>query len=125
MRKLSITLVLIAISFMAVEASTSLRHKRGKRIEFKSWNVGKRSPIFIPIDATIENNYIEVQFFESQDNPVTFQVKDGHGNILFQDIVVPNEQENYTIILDDFKVGQYELLYLDKEIELTGDFEIE
>lgn len=125
MRKLSITLVLIAISLMAIEVSALSRPKGGKRIILKTWKPQQKTSVLIPVGATIENNYIKVQFFVSQDNPATFQVKDGYGNILFQDIVVPNEQENYTIRLDDLKAGRYELLYLDEEIELIGEFEIE
>lgn len=124
MKKLGITLVLIAISFMTIEAGIS-RCEKGRYIIFKRWNEKKKSPVLIPIEATIENSNIEVQFFVSQDSPVTFQVKDGHGDIVFQDIVVPNEQENYQIKLDDLKVGQYKLLYLDEDKELIGDFDIE
>lgn len=124
MRKLSFTLVLIAISFMTIEASIS-RHEGGRSIDFKKWNRHSKNIIPIPIEATIEDNNIEVQFFVSQDYPVTFQVKDSQGNIVFQEMAVPNEQESYQIKLDDLKTGQYELLYLDEDKEFIGEFDIE
>lgn len=124
MRKLSITLVLIAISFMTIEANIS-RHEGGRRIEFKRWKHKQKTQIPTPIEATVENSNIEVQFFVSQDYPVTIQVKDSQGNIVFQEIAIPNEQENYQIKLDDLKSGQYELLYLDEDKEFIGDFQIE
>lgn len=124
MRKLSITLLLIGISFMTMEANNySTDHKT--RIYFKKWNERQKTVIFLPIEATIEENYIEVQFFEKLNEPVTFQIKDEHGNIVFQDAVIPNKQEIYQIDLDGFKADQYELLYIEKDMTFIGEFEIE
>ena len=124
MRKLSITLLLIGISFMTMEANNySTDHKT--RIYFKKWNERQKTVIFLPIEATIEENYIEVQFFEKLNEPVTFQVKDKNGNIVFQDAVIPDKQEIYQIDLDDFNADQYELLYIEKDVTLIGEFEIE
>ena len=59
MRKLSITLLLIGISFMTMEANNySTDHKT--RIYFKKWNERQKTVIFLPIEATIEENNIEV-----------------------------------------------------------------
>lgn len=78
MRKLSITLLLIGISFMTMEANNySTDHKT--RIYFKKWNERQKTVIFLPIEATIEENNIEVQFFEKSNEPATFQVKDKAG----------------------------------------------
>ncbi len=124
MRKLSITLLLIGISFMTMEANNySTDHKT--RIYFKKWNERQKTVIFLPIEATIEENYIEVQFFEKLNEPVTFQVKDKNGNIVFQDAVIPDKQEIYQIDLDDFNADQYELLYIEKDVTFIGEFEIE
>ena len=66
-----------------------------------------------------------MQFFEKLNEPVTFQVKDKNGNIVFQDAVIPDKQEIYQIDLDDFNADQYELLYIEKDVTLIGEFEIE
>ena len=124
MRKLSITLLLIGISFMTMEANNySTDHKT--RIYFKKWNERQKTVIFLPIEATIEENYIEVQFFEKSNEPATFQVKDKNGYIVFQDVVIPDKLEIYQIDLDGFKADQYELLYIEKAVTFIGKFEIE
>lgn len=124
MRKLSITLLLIGISFMTMEANNySTDHKT--RIYFKKWNERQKTVIFLPIEATIEENYVEVQFFEKLNEPVTFQVKDKNRNIVFQDMVIPDKQEIYKIDLDGFKADHYELFYIEKDVAFIGEFEIE
>ena len=124
MRKLSITLLLIGISFMTMEANNySTDHKT--RIYFKKWNERQKTVIFLPIEATIEENNIEVQFFEKSNEPATFQVKDKNGNIVFQDVVIPDKLEIYQIDVSGFETGQYELLYIEKDVTLIGEFEIE
>ena len=70
MRKLSITLLLIALSFMTMEANCLSSH-RGKYIQLKIWEHLKKDIAFIPIEATLEGNNIEVQFFEKSNEPVT------------------------------------------------------
>ena len=124
MRKLSITLLLIGISFMTMKANNySTDHKA--RIYFKKWNGRQKTVLFLPIEATIEENNIEVQFFEKSNEPATFQVKDKNGNIVFQDVVIPDKLEIYQIDLDGFKADQYELLYIEKAVTFIGEFEIE
>ena len=113
MRKLSITLLLIVLSFMTMEANCLSSH-RGKYIQLKIWDHLKKDIVFIPIEAVLEGNNIEVQFFGKSNEPTTFQVKDKNGNIVFQDMVIPDKQEIYKIDLDGFKAGQYELLYIEK-----------
>ena len=55
-----------------------------------------------------------------------FQVKDQLGNIIFQDVILtPNEQKTYKIDLKGYRVGHYELLYIEKDITFIGEFEIE
>ena len=118
MRKLSITLLLIGISFMTMEANNySTDHKT--RIYFKKWNERQKTVIFL------EENYIEVQFFEKSNEPATFQVKDKNGNIVFQDVVIPDKLEIYKIDLDGFKAGSYELFYIEESIAFVGEFQIE
>ncbi|KAA4641684.1 DUF3244 domain-containing protein, partial [Bacteroides ovatus] len=121
MRKLSITLLLIGISFMTMEANNySTDHKTS--IYFKKWDDRQKSVFFLPIEATIEENNIEVQFFEKSNEPATFQVKDKNGNIVFQDVVIPDKLEIYKIDLDGFKAGSYELFYIEESIAFVGEF---
>lgn len=54
-----------------------------------------------------------------------FQVKDKNGNIVFQDMTTPDNLEIYQIDVSGFKTGQYELLYIEKDVTLIGEFEIE
>lgn len=124
MRKLSITLLLIALSFITMEANILSTHK-SKILVFKGWSERQKSVVFIPIEAVLEGNNIEVQFFGKSNEPTTFQVKDKNGNIVFQDMVIPDKQEIYKIDLDGFKAGQYELLYIEKDVTFIGEFEIE
>ena len=124
MRKLSITLLLIGISFMTMEANNySTDHKTS--IYFKKWDDRQKSVFFLPIEATIEENNIEVQFFEKSNEPATFQVKDKNGNIVFQDVVIPDKLGIYKIALDGFKAGSYELFYIEESIAFVGEFQIE
>ena len=110
MRKLSITLLLIALSFITMEANILSTHK-SKILVFKGWSERQKSVVFIPIEAVLEGHNIEVQFFEKPNEPVTFQVKDN--------------LEIYQIDVSGFKTGQYELLYIEKDVTLIGEFEIE
>lgn len=122
MRKLSILLLLIGIPFMIIEAN-NLSTQRTKIIR---WHKCQKTPISIPIEAIQEENSIEVRFLENIDEQVTFQVKDQQGNIIFQNIMVtPNEQETYKIDLKGYKVGHYELLYIERDMTFIGEFEIE
>ena len=62
---------------------------------------------------------------QQRHEPATFQVKDKNGNIVFQDVVIPDKLEIYQIDLDGFKADQYELLYIEKAVTFIGEFEIE
>ena len=109
---------------MTMEANCLSSH-RGKYIQLKIWNRLKKDIVFIPIEAVLEGNNIEVQFFEKPNEPVTFQVKDKNGNIVFQDMVIPDKQKIYKIDLGGFEAEQYELLYIKKDVTFIGEFEIE
>lgn len=124
MRKLSIVLLLISISFMTMKANNLSEH-RAKSLVLKRWDYKKKTLVPIPIEAIQEENSIEVRFLEIVDDQVTFQVKDQQGNIIFQNIMVtPNEQETYKIDLKGYKVGHYELLYIEDDLTLIGEFEV-
>ncbi len=122
MRKLSILLLLIGIPFMIIEAN-SLSTQRTKIIR---WHKCQKTPNSIPIEAIQDEHSIEVRFLENIDGQVTFQVKDQQGNIIFQDVLLaPNEQETYKINLKDYPTGHYELLYIEEDMTLIGEFDIE
>ena len=125
MRKLSIVLLLISISFMTKEAN-NLSERRTKHLVFERWHYQKRALVPIPIEAILDENSIEIRFLENIDNQVTLQVKDQQGNIMFQDVIIPpNEQETYKIDLTGYKTGYYELLYIERDMTFIGEFEIE
>ena len=95
MRLFSILLLLISIPFIAMDPNNLSKHK-SKRLVFKKWQTQHRRIVPIPIEATLNENYIEVRFIENVDNQVIFQVKDQQENIIFQDVLLaPNEQETY------------------------------
>lgn len=123
MRKLSIALLLIGMAFTTIEANNQ-SEKISKRLAFKRWTTKRKALVPIPIEATLEDNSIEVRFLENAEHQVTFQVKDYQGNILFHDMVIPVEQEVYKIDLQDFKEGDYELLYIEENVTFIGKFEI-
>lgn len=125
MRKLSITLLLISISFMTMKANNLSEHK-SKYLVLKRWDYPQRALVPIPIEAIQDENSIEVRFLENVDNQVTFQVKDQQGNIIFQDVLLaPNEQETYKINLEDYQIGHYELLYIEEDMTFIGELDIE
>ena len=125
MRKLSIVLLLISISFMTMEAN-NLSERRTKHLVFERWHYQKRALVPIPIEAILDENSIEIRFLENIDNQVTLQVKDQQVNIMFQDVIIPpNEQETYKIDLTGYKTGYYELLYIERDMTFIGEFEIE
>ena len=125
MRKLSIVLLLISISFMTMEAN-NLSERRTKHLVFERWHYQKRALVPNPIEAILDENSIEIRFLENIDNQVTLQVKDQQGNIMFQDVIIPpNEQETYKIDLTGYKTGYYELLYIERDMTFIGEFEIE
>ncbi|MCR2004072.1 DUF3244 domain-containing protein [Bacteroides acidifaciens] len=122
MRKLSILLLLIGLPFMIIKAN-SLSTQRTKIIR---WHKCQKTPNSIPIEAIQDEHSIEVRFLENIDGQVTFQVKDQQGNIIFQDVLLaPNEQETYKINLEDYPTGHYELLYIEEDMTLIGEFDIE
>lgn len=107
---------------MIIEAN-NLSTQRTKIIR---WHKYQKTPISIPIEAIQGENSIEVRFLQKVDEQIIFQVKDQQGNIIFQDVIVtPNEQETYKIDLKGYKVGHYELLYIEKRMAFIGEFDIE
>lgn len=122
MRKLSMLLLLIGIPFMIMDANNLSTH-RNKIIR---WHQHRGASISIPIEAILDETSIKVRFLQKVENQVILQVKDQQGNIMLQDVIVtPNKEKTYKIELDDFKIGRYELLYIEKDMTLVGEFSIE
>lgn len=110
---------------MTMKANNLSEHK-SKYLVLKRWDYPQRALVPIPIEAIQDENSIEVRFLEDIDDQVTFQVKDQLGNIIFQDVILtPNEQKTYKIDLKGYRVGHYELLYIEEDITFIGEFEIE
>ena len=59
MRKLSIVLLLISISFMTMEAN-NLSERRTKHLVFERWHYQKRALVPIPIEAILDENSIKI-----------------------------------------------------------------
>lgn len=110
---------------MTMKANNLSEHK-SKYLVLKRWDYPQRALVPIPIEAIQKENSIEIRFLENIDNQVTFQVKDQQGNIMFQDVIItPNEQKTYKIDLKGYKAGHYKLLYIEEDMTLVGEFEIE
>ena len=125
MRKLSITLLLISISFMTMKANNLSEH-RTKSLVLKRWDYPQKTPISIPLEAILDENSIEIHFLENVDKQIIIQVKDQQENIILQDVILtPNEQKTYKIDLKGYKAGHYKLLYIEEDMTLVGEFEIE
>ena len=113
-----------------MEANILSTHK-SKILVFKGWSERQKSVVFIPIEAVLEGHNIEVQYFlcpflrRSDIMATAVPYKDKNGNIVFQDMTTPDNLEIYQIDVSGFETGQYELLYIEKDVTLIGEFEIE
>lgn len=124
MKKLVFALLLIAVSFNVMDAAI-LSSSRILFINSKIWDTTTRSVSFIPIDASVEDNrYIKVEFLDDESQSSTFQIKDNQGNIIYHETVIPKINTLYTIDLSEFKGGQYEFIYSDKDMEIVGEFTV-
>lgn len=128
MKKLSILLLLMFLSFFTIEAnatSVSNGSYRVKTIELEKWDQSSRSAMLNPIECYLMDTYIEVRFIGSLEMPVTLQIKDAYGNIVYQNMEINCQQGILKIEIDYLKSGLYEFNYSDEEIALKGKFEIE
>lgn len=127
MKKLSLTLLLMVLSFFTIEAnvmSVNGSSQRSTNIYLKKWDRAERSMIPNPIECRLTDDCIEVYFIEHPIAPVTLQIKDTFGNVLYQDMTVSGQQDIFRIIVD-LQPGSYEFYYLDKKMILKGEFKIE
>lgn len=117
---------LLFIVFGLISMNTTT-FANSREMQFKTWKTTTRSDIRNnPIDAVIEDNsYILIRFIEQENQPIYLQIKDNYGNIIFQEMVLPNEQTDYKVDLNGFKKGEYELIYQNEYTEIDGNFYIE
>lgn len=129
MRKLNlILLVLLAFSSMNIQAMDHSRASKRKRIHIdrlERWDHMTKHPDYIPLNATIEDNCIIVQFYTEEEQPITIQIKDVRGSIIFQDHIYTDNNDTYKIDLDCTKIGEYQLIYSDQYVKFGGKFEID
>lgn len=128
MKKLSTLLLFMLLSFITTAANvTSESHDSYKirAIQLEKWDQSSRSVIPNPIECYLIDRDIEVRFFKYPETPITIQIKDTYGNIVYQNMDVINQQEILNIEIDQLQPGSYEFFYFDEKISLKGKFEIE
>ena len=126
MKKLSLILMLMLLSFFTMEAnvtSTNSSRRYPHAIELESWDKSARSVVPNPIECYLKGNDIEIRFIEHPETPVTLQIKDVHGNTVYKDMGVNGKQNIFKIEISDLQPGTYEFYYSDGEIVLKGEFE--
>ncbi|WP_175631621.1 DUF3244 domain-containing protein [Bacteroides acidifaciens] len=128
MKKLSTLLLFMLLSFITTAANvTSESHDSYKirAIQLEKWDQSSRSVTPNPIECYLIDKNIEVRFFKYPETPITIQIKDTYGNIVYQNMDVINQQEILNIEIDQLQPGSYEFFYFDEKISLKGKFEIE
>lgn len=128
MKKLSTLLLFMLLSFITTVANvTSESHDSYKirAIQLEKWDQSSRSVTPNPIECYLIDRDIEVRFFKYPETPITIQIKDTYGNIVYQNMDVINQQETLNIEIDQLQPGSYEFFYFDEKISLKGKFEIE
>jgi hypothetical protein len=128
MKKLSTLLLFMLLSFITTVANvTSESHDSYKirAIQLEKWDQSSRSVTPNPIECYLIDRDIEVRFFKYPETPITIQIKDTYGNIVYQNMDVINQQEILNIEIDQLQPGSYEFFYFDEKISLKGKFEIE
>ena len=128
MKKLSTLLLFMLLSFITTAANvTSESHDSYKirAIQLEKWDQSSRSVTPNPIECYLIDKDIEVRFFKYPETPITIQIKDTYGNIVYQNMDVINQQEILNIEIDQLQPGSYEFFYFHEKISLKGKFEIE
>lgn len=120
--------MLMLLSFFTIEANVTSKNYQSqyaKAIDLEVWDKSARSVVPNPIECYLMDNRIEVRFIEHPEVPVTLQIKDTHGNIVYQDMGVNGQQNIFKIEISHLQPGSYEIYYSDKKTGLKGGFEIE
>ncbi|MCS3273377.1 DUF3244 domain-containing protein (plasmid) [Bacteroides fragilis] len=121
MKKLSTLLLFMLLSFITTAANvTSESHDSYKirAIQLEKWDQSSRSVTPNPIECYLIDKDIEVRFFKYPETPITIQIKDTYGNIVYQNMDVINQQEILNIEIDQLQPGSYEFFYFDEKYPL-------
>ena len=105
------------LSFITTAANvTSESHDSYKirAIQLEKWDQSSRSVTPNPIECYLIDKNIEVRFFKYPETPITIQIKDTYGNIVYQNMDVINQQEILNIEIDQLQPGSYEFFYFDE-----------
>lgn len=127
MKKLSLILMLMLFSFLTIEAnfaSTNSENQYSRSIYLEKWDRVERSVVPNPIECCLMDNCIKVCFIGHPNTPVTLQIKDTNGNVVYQDKQVNGQQDFYYIEISHLQPGSYEFYYSDEETDLKGEFDI-
>lgn len=121
---LLVNLAITSLTFICANTTNVDRNLPMRETNRWSNHSGKSVP-FNPINACItDNKCIVVQLLSDEDSSITLQIKDNFGNLIHQDAIFVTSEEIYQIDLSKFKQGKYTLIYSDKYVEITGEFEI-
>lgn len=91
----------------------------------KTWSGPRRTPARTPINASIDNNTLRIEFINETAQNVTLKIADMNGNSIYEEHLSVAPQEPYDINLNGYENGTYRLYYQDENTEAIGDFEIE
>lgn len=128
MKKLSFLFMLIVVSVVSSQAAILNANSNGYQphvVELEKWDKSSRSILPNPIECYMMDNYIEVRFIEHPQTPVTLQIIDAYGNIVYQNGEVKGQENIVEIQIDHLQQGSYEFYYFDEEMTLKGKFELE
>lgn len=128
MKKLSFLFMLIVVSVISSQAAILNANSNGYQphvVELEKWDKNSRSILPNPIECYMMDNYIEVRFIEHPQTPVTLQIIDAYGNIVYQNGEVKGQENIVEIQIDHLQQGSYEFYYFDEEMTLKGKFELE
>lgn len=128
MKKLSLLFMLIVVSVVSSQAAILNANSNGYQphvVELEKWDKSSRSILPNPIECYMMDNYIEVRFIEHPQTPVTLQIIDAYGNIVYQNEEVKGQENIVEIPIDHLQQGYYEFYYFDKEMTLKGKFKLE
>lgn len=128
MKKLNFLFMLIVLSVISSQAAILNANSNGYQphvVELEKWDKSSRSILPNPIECYMMDNYIEVRFIEHPQTPVTLQIIDAYGNIVYQNGEVKGQENIVEIQIDHLQQGFYEFYYFDEEMTLKGKFELE
>lgn len=128
MKKLNFLFMLIVLSVISSQAAILNANSNGYQphvVELEKWDKSSRSILPNPIECYMMDNYIEVRFIEHPQTPVTLQIIDAYGNIVYQNGEVKGQENIVEIQIDHLQQGSYEFYYFDEEMTLKGKFELE